>query len=401
MDNKFWEFVKTNANADTAKLRLKYHQSDGMDYALAIIQIECRKKFAKKLKQTLASHPEFLFPSVLAGEQCTSDLLANYHASLIGSGGKAVDLTAGLGIDAWHISNRASEMTAVEQDQFKAACLKSNFKQIIVRNEDCRDFITACENDAYDVAFIDPARRAPDGGRVFALTDCQPDILEMMPDLCRIARRLIIKASPMLDIANMLRSLPQTTKIISLGTPTECKELVAILDFQAHGPGIENTPIEAITIFEDSAQSGISFTRAEEASAVATIKMPEVEEFLMLPYPAVMKAAPFNLLSTRFDIGKISPNTQLYASKTLPEGFPGEAFKIEEIIPYESKHIKRLKARCPKIMVTTRNFDISADALRAKLGVKDGGDKRLFAFTAASGQKYMAITDSRDAFRPL
>lgn len=390
-----------NANADPAKLRLKYHKSGDIDYDFAITQIECRKKYAKKLSQTLARYPEFLFPSALAGEQCTSDLLARYHATLVNTGDKVVDLTAGLGIDAWHISNRAGQVTAIELDPLKAECLKDNYGQITAVHDDCRDYILRSADGAFDIAFIDPARRAVDGGRVFALSDCQPDVLEMMPQLKRVTKKLIIKASPMLDITNMLRSLPYAANAISLGTPTECKELVAVVDFTAEKKEIEDAQIEAVTILNESRISQMLFTKREESSARAQIAEASAGKYLLVCYPAVMKAAAYNLLSERFGIGKISANTQLYVADAVPEGFPGEAFKIEEIVPYESKYIKRLKSRYPKIMVSVRNFDISADALRAKLGVKDGGDKRLFAYTDSLGRKFMAITDSRNSCRLL
>ena len=85
---EFFEWIAAHASDDVAKLRLKY----GREYGDAIMQIECRRKFGKKLEQTLASFPDFYFPSVLAGEQSTSDLLASFHASLTpeGLGGTAV-----------------------------------------------------------------------------------------------------------------------------------------------------------------------------------------------------------------------------------------------------------------------------------------------------------------------
>ena len=53
-----------------------------------------------------------------------------------------------------------------------------------------------------------------------------------------------------------------------------------------------------------------------------------------------------------------------------------------------SKHNKRYASRYPRVSVTTRNFDISADALRGKLGVKDG-PRRLFAISGNDNDKYL------------
>lgn len=396
MQSQFWQFIADNADADVARLRLKYHGCTGMDYDWAITQIECRRRFGKKLRATLAAHPRFLFPSVLSGEQATSDLLAAYHASLVGKGTKVVDLTAGLGIDASHLASRAASVVAVERDEAKAQCLRHNFSDILdVVNKDCRGYIEDCEENAFDVAFIDPARRAADGSRVYALADCEPDILGMLPMLRRKSRKLIVKASPMLDVTSLIRDLPGTELIISIGTPTECKELIALVDLRSEPLQVDDVRIKAVTLTEDGCIGALSFTRREEARATARIALPGVGQWLFEPYPAVMKAAPYNLLSQRFGAAKLSDNTQLYVSDVPIEDFPGDAFRIEAVIPYESKYIKRFKSAYPQIQVTTRNFDVPADTLRNKLGVKDGGEMRLFAAgVGMPPQKVMMVVGS-------
>ena len=79
--------------------------------------------------------------------------------------------------------------------------------------------------------------------------------------------------------------------------------------------------------------------------------------------------------------------------KTFPdsEQNAGTVYQVAEVITYESKNIKRLKKTYPLISVATRNFDISADALRAKLGVKEGGDLRLLAISDDHHSKFMLI----------
>ena len=65
---EFFDWIRDHASDDVAKLRLKY----GKEYGGAITQIECRRKFGKKLEQTLTSFPDFYFPSVLAGEHSST-----------------------------------------------------------------------------------------------------------------------------------------------------------------------------------------------------------------------------------------------------------------------------------------------------------------------------------------
>ena len=196
-----FSWINTHINDDTAKLRLKY----GRERADEILQIECRRKHGSKLAETLAANPEFVFPTALSGEQSTSDRLARFHAALVGHAARVADLTAGLGIDAMSMASKTGNVVAVERDADVADALRSNSSSLgnlEVVCADCRDVVEAWARDgiSFDCIFIDPARRAADGGRVYALDQCEPDVVAMLPTLKRITRRLVIKASPMLDI---------------------------------------------------------------------------------------------------------------------------------------------------------------------------------------------------------
>lgn len=383
----FFTWINDNATADTARLRLKH----GNTRAFEILQIDCRKKYATKLADTLARDAEFVFPTALSGEQSTSDRLAQYHASMIADGASVIDLTAGLGIDAMTIGRTAaSEVVAVERDPQVAEALRynsRNIRNLKVIEGDCRDVVKTLleEGRRFDYAFIDPARRAGDGSRVFALSDCEPDVTAMLPDLRKLAATLIVKASPMLDITDTIERLPGTVEVTALGTTTECKELDFKVDLDSNSNG--EYIIKAATV-GDGLESIFAFTRAEEAAATSAYGEPKVGDIIYEPYPAVMKAAPFKLLGERFDLRKAGPNTHLWFSDCDAPDFPGKALRVVEVLPYMSKHIKRYASRYPRVGVTTRNFDTGADTLRAKLGVKDG-PMRLFAITAFNIRKLL------------
>lgn len=393
MTADFFQWIEAHKEDDVSRLRLKY----GRERADEILQIECRRKYASKLGDVLHRDPEFIFPTALSGEQATSCRLAHFHASMVKPGDKVVDLTSGLGIDVMAMAHRVGEMghvIAVERDENVADALRHNARDISnieVITSDCRTLVDvwAQEGMKFDWVFIDPARRAADGGRVFALDQCEPNVVAMLPVLSKISKKLIIKASPMLDISHTVGLLPQAEKVITLGSTTECKELDVICDFaRAEGRAPE---IEAVTL-GDGLDSRFEFTRLQEAEAKPDFGLPTVGGYVYDPYPAVMKAAPFNLLSQRFGLKKLAANTQLWCSETLVEKFPGRAYRVLEILPYMSKHIKRYASRYPKIGVTARNFDISSDALRAKLAVKDG-PMQLFAVTAFNSQKLLITTE--------
>ncbi len=400
MTDKEFAWIEANIAERPEKLRLAVHgRNDGIDYESAITQIECRRKFATKLQQTLASFPRFLFPSVLAGEQATSDLLADYHTSLTGNYNKVLDLTAGLGIDIFHIAVDATQAIAVELDHARAEALKYNAAGLRLDNVDiiegdCIDYIDRCiaDNTYFDAAFIDPARRASDGSRVFALADCEPDIVALLPKVQKICKRLIIKASPMLDITHTVNALSVKPSVIAaVGTPIECKELLIIIDFDRE---VEETIIEAVTLSRDG-NSTFSFTHREEESApMPALNAPlKAGDYIYESSPALMKAGAFKLVASTFGLSVFHPNTRLYYSTDAIDGFPGRRYRVVESMPYASKVIKRFKSKYPRIEVAVRNFGISADNLRAKLGVRDGGSLRLYGYTDSRTEQMLAVVE--------
>lgn len=396
---QFFDWINDNINADPAALRLKYAGREmPFDVAAAILQIESRRKYAKKLADTLTAFPDFIFPDSLSGEQSTSDLLAEFHASLVPAGTTVVDLTGGLGIDALHIARKAASVTVIERKEELVEALKYNAAGLGVKNitavhGDCREFAAKAiaSGARFDVAFIDPARRSSDGSRVWALEGCEPDVVAMLPELSKLCRKLIIKASPMLDISHTIAELnPRPAEVIALGTSTECKELMAVVDFNEN-PQEDKVIIRAVTLTRDQA-TDFSFTRHDETTANALpASAPTEGGYIYEPYPAVMKAGGAAILSQDFGVSPFHANTRLFHSIELKRDFPGQILKIIRVLPYASKHIKRFRREYPRISVTARNFGMTADALRAKLGVSDGGTLRLFGVTDYRGERILIV----------
>lgn len=398
---KDFGWVTAHINDNPAQLRLKYSgKIPAADLDWAIRQIECRQKFGKKLAGTLLLCPDFDFPSVLSGEQSTSDALAEFHTSLLPEATTSLaDITAGLGIDAMHMAKHAGNVTAIEITPETATALESNAKacglqNIKVINTSAENFLDLART-RYDVLFIDPHRRHDDGSRAYALADCRPSVPELIPLIKEKAKSLIVKASPMLDITHTLASLGESvciSQIIAVGTATECKEVVVCA--QTDATGADNALIRAVTIGSNGDTiSDFRFTRSQEQqSTLPSPSMPIAGGYICEPSPQIMKTAPWKLLASKYGLGTFNPNTHLYHCATATEDFPGRCFQIIEILPYASKYIKRVKSRFPALKITARNFDISADALRSKLGVRDGGNHRMFAITGPGNQKYMIIT---------
>lgn len=389
-----WTWIEKNLAENPDRLRLKYHGAAAdFDYATAILQIECRQRFGKKLADTLSRNPRFIFPAAISGEQSTSDRIAQWHSSLIPSGCRVADLTAGLGIDALHMASKAASVTAIERNPGIADALRANtaaLNNFSVINADCTDFLACYDGPTFDVAFIDPARRGDRGQRLFALSDCSPDVTALLPAIFRVARRLIVKASPMLDPAQTIALLPGCRALYIIGTPAECKEIVADV---APGDSMPDgsCPITAVNLYADGSQSQTTFTRQSEAATAVNFAEPALGSYVLEPAPALMKAGCFHTLAALAGASEISPNTHVLLADTIPHGFPGAISEIIEIIPYRSREIKSIARRYPRIEIAARNFGISAETLRRQLRVAAGGPLRMLAVTDRSGSRIMLV----------
>ncbi len=385
------KWIEEHRDCDTTKLRLSCRKKDNTSvYEFAIMQIECRKKAAKKLQNTLQTL-HFVFPTTLSAEQCTSDYLAEFHSTLIHKGESILDMTAGLGIDAFHLANKAKHVTAIDLNEDVAQALSINAKALNIGNFTAinADSVKYIKNSAeyFDTIFIDPARRGDGGKRLFALSDCQPNVVELLDIIRHHCDKLIIKASPMLDATQVLRELPETTALYAIGTRQECKEIVAVVDFK--NPKTFPTQ-HCITI--DDETSDFPFTPDDEISATNNYGVLKEGMYLYEPHPAIMKLQPFKLISQLFNTIKLHQNTHLYASTEVIEKFPGHCYKIERVYPFSSRIIKEVANDYPRANVAVRNFILSAEELRKRLKIKDDNKHRLYGVTVANGDRLLIVT---------
>jgi len=381
IDDDILTWIKLHANDDVGRLMLKYGSDPVLKFA--IVQIDCRKRTAKKLSETLKCD-RFIFPTVLSSEQATSDALAKFHATLIPTGGSVIDLTCGLGIDTFAFAHIASHVTSIElnKDIATAAQLNANslgLDNVTVINSDCSEFITDPQLHS-DIIFIDPARRGSGGKRLFALSDCSPDVPSLLKRMLDIAPTVIIKASPMLDITHTIRELHNVTRIIVTGTTRECKELIIICN---RGTALSLPAIEAVTIHNGSVIDSFDFNLLSETSALPLkISMPTAGNILYEPHPAIMKTAPYKQLSMKFNVAACDVSSHLYLSTDTVDNFPGKAYRIEAVYPFNKQGIRQLTSSYKAFDITVRNFPITPPELAKKLKSTSSANARLFATTA-------------------
>lgn len=383
-------YIARNSGADPHKLLLKREpQPLAFDKSFAVLQIECRQRTRHKIPALLA-HGDFLFPTALSAEQCTHQAVAQWHATLFDAGDHVLDMTMGLGVDALYISGRVASLTAIERDPLVAAVGQHNMAALApgvqVICADSAQWLASHKEARFDAIFIDPARRDQRGGRVYGLADCQPDVLALLPLLKQRCRRLVVKASPMLDVTQCLRDLGTALVSVSaVSVRNECKELLLSLDFEA------SHPHPTLHALDHDGGTWHRFTAQEAAPQQVDFPAPQAGDRLYEPGASVMKLGCFAAVAAQTGTQQLAPNSHLMVSHEVANGFPGRGFVIERVIPFHDRELKPLRKQFTRLNVATRNFRISADALKRRLHVTDGGDRYLFASTLATGEQTLLL----------
>ena len=282
------EFVLAHEADSPAELMLHRDRWPSIDMTVAVRCIQGRAKARTKLPLWYAE-PGLLYPQSLSLEQCSSQATALYKQRFVHSGDRLADLTGGLGVDSWSLSQAAASVDYFERSEELCDCARHNFSALGRDNitvhcaETTPVMLSRIPSDTYSLIYLDPARRGRDGGRVYSLRDCEPDITALRPELLRIAPRILLKASPMADIRVLLSELPEASEVHILSSENECKE-VLVLMLRDNAVPAGNIPITAVELSSGEDVAEFHFTLREENEAAADLAAPsEITGYLLEP----------------------------------------------------------------------------------------------------------------------
>jgi hypothetical protein len=379
------EYIFSHANEDEKKMLLKHKTILGLPTVLIAQQIAARRKAETK-------HPLFhrtkgiVYPPNLNLEQSSSEATAIFKSEIIrrkiGERLRGADLTGGFGVDSFFLSQNAEYFDYIEQNAELSNIVRHNHSLITERihhhNKSTEDFLTATSNH-YDFFFIDPSRRDSKARKVFSLSDCVPDIVQLLPLLFKRANFVLLKASPLLDIKQGIKELSGVKNVIVVSVANDCKELLFLMekDFVSE-PLIETYNLDA----KGSIKHSFSFHFSEEEKIVSKFSPPQ--KYLYEPNASILKAGAFKSIGEKFGLNKIQINTHLYTSNDLKNEFPGRVFEIEKL-SFDYKSLVENKAN-----IITRNYPLTTDELKRKLKLKDGGEKFAIAFSGQE-KKYLVL----------
>lgn len=380
-------FIRCHRTEDVRILALRAEKYPEVNMAAAVEQIAGWQTARMKIPEW-AQTEGILYPGHLPMEQCSSETTARYKASLA-KGDTLADLTGGFGIDCVYMARNFRRADYVEKQKNLCEQARHNFPllgcgHIRIHHTDTADYLRQME--PVDCLFLDPSRRDRQGGKTVAIADCEPDVGTLESLLVEKGRTVIVKLSPMLDIYSVMRELKNVREVHVVAVDNECKELLVILR-KASG----EDPEPAIVCEQASGNLltvPFRFTRPQEKTADCTFA-DGVGSFLYEPGAALLKAGPWRLLSERFNVKKLHPNTHLYTSSQAEASFPGRRFRVLDVSGFGKQELNPFLSDMNRANLTVRNFPSSVADLRKKLKLKEGGDIYLFATTIYNGRKVL------------
>ncbi len=386
------QFIHAHEQDDPFQLTLEAHRYPDMPIQAIAGQISARQKARHKLPAWYQTEG-IVFPPLLSLEQCSSQAAARFKSSLV-SGDHLIDLTGGVGVDTYYLSQSFKQTDYVEKEASLARLAQHNFevlkaKNIAVHAAEAKDFLQTLPSAA-DCIYIDPARRDQHAGKVFKLEESNPDISMLLDTLMEKASTVLIKTSPMLDMEVAVRELQYVAQVYVVAVDNECKEVLYLLKKEL----LPEPEIMAVNLQKENVQK-FSFTKTQEANTVATYA--PLLQYLYEPHAALMKAGAFKTVAQAFGLYKLHINTHLYTSDQLVTDFPGRVFCCNAVVAYQKKQVHHYLPE-GKANITVRNFPASVAQIRKKLNIQEGGDIYLFAATDYQQKRKVLICRKAASF---
>lgn len=363
--------------------------------ALVATQVKYLQRARRKLP---AYHEARCIMLPLSFEQASGEDCALHKASRM-SGESALDLTCGLGVDAWALSQRFGRVVAVERDEVTAAVARENFRRLGALNievvcDSAENYVAAC-TARFDWCCADPDRRAG-GRRRFLPEDCSPDIFALgiipLPSdretdaggraagpQCgsaagqRIAERVVVKNSPLYDVDEAFRAFGGMCSVETVSSGDECKEV--LVWFDGGEPQLTATAL-------GQGSFSIPFARRGGMQSAQEPFRHEEYRWVVVPDVSIVKSR-----LVREHLGgscTVAGVNGCGFAVQRPCGVLGRVFEIVSMERYEPRRLKQ-RFKGVRATVMLRDVPLGLDRIMRATGLAEGGD-RVLLFTSAGGE---------------
>ena len=299
-------FVREHRDGDVRSLALQARRDSDVDLPWALDQIKGWQTARHKLP-SWAAIDGIIYPPHLSMEQCSSETTANYKCDLVERLPKScrktlIDLTGGFGVDFAFMAKHFDHAVYVERQENLCETAKHNFgllglPQAQVIHAAAEQVLADVTTDpASTLLYLDPARRDDKSARTYAIADCTPNVLDLLPGLFKTGHHILIKLSPMLDWHKAVIDLgDQVAEVHIVSVGNECKELLILMDADHNGEPAIYCVNDGDTVIFKPSQECINPLIASDVEVL----------YLYEPNASIMKAGCFGMLTERYPIAAL------------------------------------------------------------------------------------------------
>lgn len=379
-------FVEEHLEDDPSQIALK-HRNNEFPAGLVSTRIKYLQKARKKLP--VFYDQRCLFPPK-AYEQCTSEAAANLKKR---TGARALDLTCGLGVDTWNWARQFKQVIALEPDPELFPIVQHNFNRLGIRNVQllqltAEAFLESYQGPPFDLIYADPDRRTQHNDRLHDPRQGSPHLESLWPQLEKIGSVIMVKLSPMVEIAEIPRLFPNVIRWVVLSVSGECKEVLVECSLNK---AVEPRSNEC-WISRGGSEYFLPVPEAQ-AEEMPDAVNPEAITYLAEPDVSAYKAhalRSFLQAGAWKDDWAFTSNQGFFISSQSPqEDFPGRILEVEWAIPFKPKVISKLLKQhgITQLEITRRGFPQTVAQVRKMLKIKAGGPYQLW-LTEINQQKW-------------
>jgi len=179
---KVQNYLRENQNRDVREISLQKSPFENISSAELAQQIK-GLQIAKNKFPFLYETENIYFPPSINLEQASSWATSKYKSEIL-KGKTLIDLTAGMGIDAFGFAQNFEKVTALERNPELVEISECNYKVLNQNNleyfnANFENYFEENPNQKWDVIYLDPSRRMGSQRKVI-LEDLEPNILIWM-----------------------------------------------------------------------------------------------------------------------------------------------------------------------------------------------------------------------------
>lgn len=400
-------------------------------------QLHCYPKAEKKFRSW---HRPGLVYTRLALEQSSGEIAAMFKSGLM-HGKEIWDLTGGLGMDTFAFSQRFEIVHYCEPAEQPFILARHNHTLLGADNirHHGMDAATALASiTKTDWIYMDPSRRDR-SGRKFLLSDCEPDVVQLLGQMRQKAFGIMIKLSPMYDLHRLVEEIPSITRIYVVSVHGEVREILALIDEIT-----DSKQVTAVILPEEITYSStfpikksgvmtqsVPQTRARRMSHSMSIpdprQIPQMrsepesnalsqpepqpvskyqsqlvsepvsnppsrsqQDYLQVADASIFKAGLAEQVRSEFHGGAFGSGGYFLTTNSHVPGC--KSYKVLHMMEYKPKELRK-KLKNTRVNIHKRNFSIEVGDIYKSLGTAMGDDLHLFFTQKYNGQKLVAICE--------